>query len=390
MNEYVNDNEDTVRERRMQRMREMQRNKRKQMMIRRYIRVFTPLVAGLVLVVVLLVNGGRMLYQSVAKEDVGEITEQVTENTESAGNKVLAIQPEIEVYMASAQPVEEAEKQEQESAVPYSAHETAKTKSMSNQIGSSYGIFLDPVNDEIIAQRNAMTRMNPASMTKVLTVLVAAEHIEQEKLDDKFTITLEITDYGYANDCSSAGFEKDEIVTIKDLFYGTILPSGADAAMGLAVYVAGDHETFVEMMNQKLEELGLSQTAHVTNCVGVYDDNHYCTAYDMAMIMEAALDNELCREVMTAHTYTTSITEQHPEGMILSNWFLRRIEDRDTGGEVICAKTGYVNEAGSCAVSYGMDKAGNEYICVTAGAENQWRCIDDHEHLYKGYAQGDE
>jgi D-alanyl-D-alanine carboxypeptidase (penicillin-binding protein 5/6) len=104
-------------------------------------------------------------------------------------------------------------------------------------------------------------------------------------------------------------------------------------------------------MNEKLEELGIADTAHFTNCIGLYDDNHYCTAYDMAVIMKAAVENELCREVLSAHTYTTSSTEQHPDGITISNWFLRRIEDKDSGGLVLCGKTGFVNQSGSCAVS---------------------------------------
>src|SRR5699024_8410476 len=142
-----------------------------------------------------------------------------------------------------------------------------------------------------------------------------------------------------------------ETVTVRDLLYGTILPSGADAAAGLAFYVSGSLEGFVDLMNQKLEELGLSDTAHFTNCVGLYDENHYCTLYDMAEILGAAIDNELCREVLSAHTYTTSATEQHPEGLLISNWFLRRIEDKDTHGTVLCAKTGYVVQSGNCAAS---------------------------------------
>ena len=96
------------------------------------------------------------------------------------------------------------------------------------------------------------------------------------------------------------------------------------------------------MMNDKLEELGLSDTAHFTNCVGLFDENHACTVSDMAVILEAALDNDLCREVLGAHTYETAPTTDHPEGQILSNWFLRRIEDKDTGSlTVMGAKTGY-------------------------------------------------
>ena len=222
-------------------------------------------------------------------------------------------------------------------------------------------------------------------MTKILTVLVAAEHIDREALDDTFTMTLEITDYGYVHDCSSVGFLKDETVTVRDLFYGTILPSGADAAVGLATYVAGSQEAFVEMMNEKLKELGLSDTAHFTNCVGIYDEEHYCTLYDMAIIMEAAADNELCREVLSAHSYTTSATEQHPEGITISNWFLRRIEDKDAGGEVLYAKTGYVVQSGNCAASYAEDASGNGYICVTAGANHVWKCIYDHVDIYKQF-----
>ncbi len=72
--------------------------------------------------------------------------------------------------------------------------------------------------------------------------------------------------------------------------------------------------------------------------------------------MRAAIENPLCREVLSAHTYTTSITEQHPEGLLISNWFLRRIEDKEWDGEVLCGKTGYVKESGNCAVSYGVSE----------------------------------
>ena len=98
-------------------------------------------------------------------------------------------------------------------------------------------------------------------------------------------------------------------------------------------------------------------------------------------------DNELCREVLAAHTYQTSSTPEHPDGLIISNWFLRRIEDRDTGGEVICAKTGFVAQSRSCAASYGKDEAGNEYVCVTAGSSSSWQCIRDQVELYKEFAK---
>ena len=196
-------------------------------------------------------------------------------------------------------------------------------------------------------------------MTKVLTVLVAAEHVTD--WSDTFEITPEITNYSYVHDCSAVGFSNNEVVTVEDLFYGTVLCSGGDAALGLATYVAGSQEAFVDMMNEKLKELGLSDTAHFTNCVG--------------------------REVLSTKKYTTSSTPEHPEGIRISNWFLRRIEDKDTGGEVICGKTGFVAQSGSCAVSYGMDESGKEYICATVNAHSGWRCIYDHVELYKRFAK---
>lgn len=269
----------------------------------------------------------------------------------------------------------------------YSAVATESTASIPGEVVSSYAIMVDTQTGEIIAQKNAKTIINPASMTKVLTVLVAAEHVTD--LDDTFTITQEITDYSFKNDCSNVGWEVGEVVTVRDLFYGTVLPSGGDAAVGLAEYVAGSHEAFVDLMNQKLEQLGLSSTAHFTNCVGLYDENHYCTVYDMAMILQAALDNPICREALSAKTYTTTATEQHPEGLLISNWFLRRIEDKDAGGFVLAGKTGYVVESGSCAASCALDGEENEYICVTADSTSSWRCIYDHVEIYKTFLPQD-
>lgn len=87
--------------------------------------------------------------------------------------------------------------------------------------------------------------------------------------------------------------------------------------------------------------MGLSETTHFTNCVGIYNDDHYSTPYDMAMILKAAMDNDLCREVLGTRTYTTSKSKPHPDGITISSWFLRRIEDKDTHSEIIGAKTGF-------------------------------------------------
>ncbi len=248
---------------------------------------------------------------------------------------------------------------------------------------SEYAIMIDVEDRRILGEKNGKEKIYPASMTKILTLLVGAEHMSS--MEDPFTITIDITDYAFINDCSIVGFEVGETVTVKDLLYGTILPSGADAAVGLAVYCAGSQEAFVEMMNDKLAELGLSRTTHFTNCVGIHNEDHYSTPYDMAVILKAAMDNPICREVLSAHTYTTSATEYHPEGITVSNWFLRRIEDKDCGGLVVAAKTGFVVESRNCAASLAQDKKGREYICVTAGSTSSWRCIYDHVAIYSRF-----
>lgn len=277
----------------------------------------------------------------------------------------------------------------------FSAKSTDATQGFGDSIISEYGIVIDVEKGTILAGKGAKSRINPASMTKILTVLTAADALgisgDAEKdaavLQDTFTITIEITDYSYVHDCSNVGFEVGEEVTVQDLFYGTILPSGGDAALGLACYVAGSQEAFVELMNQKLEELELSDTSHFTNCVGLYDAEHYSTPYDMAVMLKTAADNSFVRDVLSAHTYTTSATVQHPEGLLISNWFLRRIEDKDTHGEVLCGKTGYVVQSGSCAASLATDTAGKEYLCVTAGSSSSWQCIYDQVALYQKYLE---
>lgn len=357
---------------RQEKIKAMQLEKLKQQRRRALAKRFVPVFIMFIILLTLIVIAFLVIKKALLKADNEADTVTPIEETLSAEDlaRLATPTPRIE------EPVE-----------MYSAQSTDETRSPGEEIVSQYAIFIDMDNDIILSKRNAYDRINPASMTKVLTALVAAQHLSEEDLDKTYTIPIEITDYTFTNDCSNVGFDKEETVTVRDLMYGTILPSGADAALGLAYYIAGSEEAFVELMNEKLDELGLSDSAHFTNCIGLYDENHYCSIYDMAMIMEAAMDNELCREVMSAHTYTTSSTTVHPDGITISNWFLRRIEDKDTGGEVVCGKTGYVVQSGNCAVSYGVDASGNNYICATANSSSGWRCIYDHVALYKEFAK---
>lgn len=389
---------------RQQRREQMKREKERYLLRLNLLKAGIPVCAVLILALVFVIKGLAWgeekidpqsfpvtVQQSDAYKNVdSELSMRMEDEAVVPDVKVSAEEPQIDSIQAFQSGVAAEMEGAQGTLTPpgqqqYAAAESSAQQAVDGEVVSSSVIVIDRSSEEIISQRDARARISPASMTKILTVLVAAEHVTD--LDDTFTMTREITDYGYVNDCSSAGFLENEEVTVRDLFYGTILPSGADAAVALAVYVAGSQEAFVDLMNEKAEELGLSQTSHFTNCVGIYNEQHYSTAYDMAMILEAAVDNELCRKVLSAHVYTTERTEQHPEGIILSNWFLRRIEDKDTHGEVVAAKTGYVVQSGSCAASYAEDKQGNGYICVTAGSTSSWRCIYDHVALYQQLLQ---
>ena len=267
------------------------------------------------------------------------------------------------------------------------------TLGQSAEIGSQYAVLLDADTGYIYAERNSDVKVPPASMTKVLTLLVAVEKLIKvtpegvKGMDTKVTITRPVTNYCYTNNCSIAGFATWETVTVRDLLYGCILPSGADACLALARHISGSQEAFVELMNQKLEQLGISKTAHFTNCIGLYNKDHYCTMRDMAVIMKAAMDHSICRVILNARRFRTMSTAEHPNGISLSNLFLRRIEDRftSTSLDIMGAKTGYVRQSGNCAVSYASRKDGKNFICVTGKGAGQWGVIADHTLLYRAY-----
>ncbi len=376
--DWDDDKEYFVRYERRQRMRqERQRRLRRRQIFQRLL--FLGVLCMVMVSVAVFARSRKKAGEGENAQD--QAMEAVEQPDRLAIEKITESLPEEE----SAEPETEDAEAEVETPV-YHFEETEDTAVIdSADVISTNAVLMDEGTDTVVAAKGARTRIIPASMTKVLTVLVAAENIPEEKLDDTFTMTREITDYAYVNDCSSVGFLDGEKVPVRDLFYGTAMQSGGDAALGLATYVSGSQEAFVALMNQKLEELGIADSTHFTNCVGLYDEAHYSTVYDMAVMMKAAMQNDLCREILSAHIYTTKPTREHPDGIEISNWFLRRIEDKDTGGEVLCAKTGYIVQSKNCAVSFGTFAGGEPYICVTAGSTSGWRCIYDHVEIYNRY-----
>ena len=256
-------------------------------------------------------------------------------------------------------------------------------------LDSESAILVNLDTGEVVAARTPDEQIYPASMTTVLTLLVANEQMEDRT--GTFTITQDITDHVWQNDLSAVCWSIGEAVTVEDMEYGTILPSGADAAIGLARYAAGSEEKLVELMNNKIKEMGLSDGAHFTNVTGMHEEDEHCTVTDMAMIMKAAVEYQHTLDVMRTGEYRTSHTLQHPEGVYFFNLFLDRTQVAEAEGtlkgNVICAKTGFTNESRNCAVTYYISASGAHYVCVTAKGSGSRRVVQDHINLYNTYAR---
>ncbi len=252
------------------------------------------------------------------------------------------------------------------------------------EVNAEFAVLVDADANLVVADKNGTKKMYPASMTKVMTLLVACEHLSN--LDDTVEITQDIVDYVQKNGASNCGFKAGEKVSIKDLLYGLILPSGADAALALVRYIAGSEEQYVSLMNQKAQQLGISGTTHFMNTTGLYDEQHYSTAQDIAIIMQAAAQNTLAAAVLTTRNYETQPNNKRTSGISMKNLFLTRIDGQATGGQVNYAKTGYIEKAGNCAVSYFTAASGKHYICVTGKTSGAWNVVYAHTALYKQYA----
>lgn len=249
-----------------------------------------------------------------------------------------------------------------------------------NNITSEYAILLNVEDNTVMASRNADEIIYPASMTKIMTLLVAAENIED--MDDTFTMTYEIIAPLVEMDASRAGFSEGETVTLWDLMYGIALPSGADASVAIATYVSGSEEAFVELMNEKAEELGLENT-HFVNTSGLHDEDHYSTVTDIALLMTAVMENDICQEVLSTYQYTTTATDEHPDGIVLeSTMFTRMSGDEVEGITIEAGKTGYTDASGHCLVSYATDEEGNGYVAVVANSTTYWNSVYDTFAIY--------
>lgn len=233
-----------------------------------------------------------------------------------------------------------------------------------DSLDSPNAVLIDADTGTVIGSKNAQTRIYPASMVKIMTVLTAIREIRN--LGETVEMSYDYYDMLYARDASRAGFEPGEKAIIRDLLYGALLPSGAECCMELALQAAGSESAFVELMNQNASKLGLTQT-QFTNCTGLHDEGQYSTPAEIAAILQDALKNRTFYKVFTTKSYTVEATEVHPDGFTFQSSMFKGMQSPTViGGEILGGKTGYTDDAGHCLAS--MAKiGGREYILVTAG-----------------------
>ena len=235
---------------------------------------------------------------------------------------------------------------------------------------SSNAILVSLQDHTILLDKNSEEIIYPASLTKLMTVLVALENIPN--LKEKIILKNRIFTSLYEENASMAGFLPNEEVTAQDLLYGAMLPSGAEASIGLAEFIAGSESGFVQLMNEKAQQLGMTNSRFM-NATGLHHADHYTTVKDLSILLQSALANPIFREIYTAERYSIKPTNLHPEGITLTSRLFNYLNSNEvTKGEIIGGKTGYTEQAGLCLASLASIN-GEEYLLVTVGAEGDPR-----------------
>ena len=329
-----------------------------------------------ILIVVLLLSFVAMLFLlgALQKRNASIAAEYQALQEENEYRQMLIARADVDTRTVEAVPVVEPQ-------IAHAAY-AADAKTLSD-INSAYAILIDVDRNTVLASRNGEARIYPASMTKLMTLIVAMEHMAD--LNDTYTFTYQIINPQVAAGASVAGFSAGETVPLIDLLYGTALPSGADATAAIADYVAGSESVFAELMNEKAEAMGLTNT-HFVNASGLHDPDHYSTPHEIALILEYALEIPQLREIISTYQYTTAKTEQHPDGLLLTSTVFSRMRGDEPGNaEVFAGKTGYTHEAKSCLASAAETPDGHTYVLVTAFADGTSAPVYDAIDIYRNY-----
>ena len=241
-----------------------------------------------------------------------------------------------------------------------------KKSTRTNVSARSAALYL-PETKSFLYAKNASDPMPMASTTKIMTAIIALEHSELSDI-------VKIDDSAIGTEGSSAYLRHGDVLSMEELLYALLLQSANDAAVAIACHIGGDINSFVDLMNEKAEMLGLSNT-HFTNPHGLDDKEHYTTAEELAIIAATALENQIFRKI--ASTYKKSfVTDERSRTYVNHN---RLLVDYDG---CIGVKTGYTKRSGRCLVS-AAERDGLRYVAVTLDAPNDW--MDHRTMLNYGY-----
>lgn len=226
-------------------------------------------------------------------------------------------------------------------------------------------ILMEAVTGEVLFEQNARERLPMASTTKIMSTLLC---LESGDLDRTFVVDSDAIHV----EGSSMGLVEGDIVTKRALCYGMLLPSGNDAAGAAAVEIAGSYAAFADQMNEKAAALGMQDTHFVTPS-GLHDPEHYSTAYDMALLTAAAMQNETFRTI--CRQSTAQVEFGNPPYL---RWLQNSNKLLTMDDTIVGVKTGFTDEAGRCLVSACV-RNGVMLLCVTLNDKNDWQ---DHLALY--------
>ena len=236
---------------------------------------------------------------------------------------------------------------------------TVRVSAEGLSLSAKSAILIEAESGIVLYQKDAFVKRPMASTTKIMTALVAIESGNIDRL-------VKVDERARGVEGSSIYLAKDEVLSMRDLLYALLLASANDAAAAIACEVAGSVEKFADLMNEKARELGLSST-HFTNPHGLHDDNHYTTAYDLALITSAALKNEIFLEICSSKSKTIPLnTDEGTRYLTNHNKLLRNYKG------CIGVKTGFTKTSGRCLVS-AAERDGLRIIAVTLGAPDDWR-----------------
>lgn len=231
------------------------------------------------------------------------------------------------------------------------------------QISAGAAILLDNSSEKIIYSKNESEKMYPASTTKILTAILT---IENCNLDDVVTVPYEAV-YSIPSGYSVAALQPGEQLTVNQLLQVMMVHSANDAANVLAYHISGSIDSFANLMNKKVTELGLTNT-HFTNPSGMHNENHYTTAYDLAIIMKYCMKNTTFRNLSSLKYCTIPATNKYDERVFNTTNELLIYDNREVSSNyyykyAIAGKTGYTTQAKNCLVSV-SNKDDLELICV--------------------------